>query len=549
MKRIHWLAYCGLGLTFIGPVGNLQAQAIDPTVCAGQGFPDFCFMTLDNNIPTLQYGTATWGDFDRDGDQDIILTGNQNTFSDPDAATRFYRNSGDIAFIASIDPNGNPIIVYQTVLIELISSAELTRAEQLWQSTVTFADFENDGDLDLLTAGMDSDDIPRTYLYENTNDAIRQFSLVATLPGLSASAAAFADYDNDGDQDFVLTGVDETGTHQARLYENQGGGIIQFEERPANLTGLASGTVTWGDYDNDRDTDLLLTGLTTDQRNLIKLYRNDTGVLVDTGINLGQVLFTSAAFGDYDADGDLDIVVNGGKLSPFVVEGTGAVFRNDEGTFTNANISFRGGYGGKAHWGDYDNDGRMDLLVSGGIRVGATPTARAYRNLGSDLFTLAHDFGGGLLGDMGWADYDNDSDLDMLLLGQLASGSNATHEYRNEVAAFNSRPGAPTGLEATVNGTTVSLSWQAATDLQTPSPGLTYNVRMGTTSGASDIVSPLANPSSGYRYLSARGNVDHNLSWQIKNLPPGTYYWSVQAIDPSYQGSVFAQEGSFTITG
>lgn len=539
-----------LSVTALNPA---FARQQDPTICAGQSFPDFCQMRID--VPAVNQGAAIWGDFDRDGDFDMVVAGNQGAVSEPDAVTKFFRNTGDIAYFdpppdetGALPPGA--VLVYEISQTELIASVELTRPEQLWQSTTTFADIDNDNDLDLLTAGMDPDGAPQTYIYENTNDPIRQFSLRLRLPGLSASAAAFADYDNDGDQDFILTGLDASGQHRTILYQNQWRqqSAFSFLEQPTNLTGLAFGTADWGDYDADGDMDLLLAGLAQGQRNQVKVYRNDGGALIDANTTLNQLLFASAAFGDYDADGDLDIVVNGGKLSPFVVEGTGALFRNDNNSFTDTGVTFDGGYQGRARWGDYDGDGRLDLLVSGGTRVGATPTARAYRNLGSDLFTLAHDFGGGLLGEMTWADYDNDGDLDMLLAGLQRTASPIIQGYRNELPRFNSRPGAPTNLQATVDGSTVTFSWQAATDLQTPAPGLSYNVRVGTIPGGNDIMSPLADLANGYRYLSARGNVDHNLSWQVQGLAAGTYYWSVQAIDPTFQGSVFAQEGFFTIS-
>jgi hypothetical protein len=91
------------------------------------------------------------------------------------------------------------------------------------------------------------------------------------------------------------------------------------------------------------------------------------------------------------------------------------------------------------------------------------------------------------------------------------------------------------------------LHWQPASDNQTASAGLTYNIRMGTTPGGGEIVSPMADPATGYRRIVAQGNVFHNTSWPIKNLQPGTYFWSVQAIDNNFSGSPFAPERSFTI--
>ena len=99
-----------------------------------------------------------------------------------------------------------------------------------------------------------------------------------------------------------------------------------------------------------------------------------------------------------------------------------------------------------------------------------------------------------------------------------------------------------------MQGNTVTLSWSPAADNQTPTPALTYNIRVGTEPGGTTIVSPLADPASGHRWIPGRGNVEHHTQWTLRDLPLGTYFWSVQAIDGSFKGSAFGEEGSFTIS-
>jgi hypothetical protein len=66
---------------------------------------------------------------------------------------------------------------------------------------------------------------------------------------------------------------------------------------------------------------------------------------------------------------------------------------------------------------------------------------------------------------------------------------------------------------------------------------------VGTTPGGNDIVSPMANLSTGYRRVPGfLGNVNQNTSWEMTLPAPGTYYWSVQAVDGGSAGSVFAVE-------
>jgi hypothetical protein len=92
----------------------------------------------------------------------------------------------------------------------------------------------------------------------------------------------------------------------------------------------------------------------------------------------------------------------------------------------------------------------------------------------------------------------------------------------------------------------VELSWLAASDDHTPSAGLTYAIKIGTTPGAENIMGANAN-TTGKRKVSEKGNVEHNKKWRL-SLPVGIYYWSVQAIDASYSGSEFSVSNKFQIT-
>jgi hypothetical protein len=89
----------------------------------------------------------------------------------------------------------------------------------------------------------------------------------------------------------------------------------------------------------------------------------------------------------------------------------------------------------------------------------------------------------------------------------------------------------------------VTLNWNAAADAN-QTGGLSYNLRVGTTPGGSQIVSPDSAP-NGLRRVARLGNVQANLRWSLTNLPVGTYYWSVQAVDHAYAGSAFAPEQTF----
>jgi hypothetical protein len=60
-------------------------------------------------------------------------------------------------------------------------------------------------------------------------------------------------------------------------------------------------------------------------------------------------------------------------------------------------------------------------------------------------------------------------------------------------------------------------------------------------------MSPLSGIETGIRKVVELGNVQYNIRWPLRGLAPGTYYWSVQAVDNSFAGSCFSREKSFTI--
>jgi hypothetical protein len=465
------------------------------------------FDDIGAGLPGVQFASAAWGDSDNDGDLDILLTG----LADSQVIALLYRNDGGDVF-EEIDVGLAPV----------------------HSGSVAWGDYDNDGDLDiLLTGNSGSGNVASVY----RNDGENTFVYGAGLTPVSSSSAAWGDYDNDGDLDILLTGSSPPGP-VASVYRNNAG---SFSDIGAELTPVSSSSAAWGDYDNDGDLDILLAGRTESGGEISSVYRNDAGSFSDIGAGLPGVSLGSVAWGDYDNDGDLDILLTG-----YYSDGgyrISRVYRNDTGIFVDLGPGLvQAVDNSSVAWGDRDNDGDLDVLLTG--YAGSQRISRVYLGDGSGGFGLGSFWPAQVdEGSIAWGDYDHDGDLDLALSGSTDSSSVA-RVYRNNIPNSNTPPAVPTNLSAQMTDSTLVFGWDPATDGQTAAAGLTYNLRVGTTQGGGEICAAMADPGTGTRRVAALGNVNHNLSWTIA-LPdpaPPTIFWSVQAIDACFEGSAFAPE-------
>lgn len=250
-----------------------------------------------------------------------------------------------------------------------------------------------------------------------------QFVKVATtFPQLSSVNADWGDFDNDGDLDLALSGITPTFSSPVSIYRNVNGNFVDINAGLVNAGNR--GSVKWGDYDNDGDLDLLVSGAESNIAvNYTKVYKNDHGVFTDINAALPGTWESDIDWGDYDNDGDLDIVIQG-----FHIGGT-VLYKNNAGTFSPVTISSSNtvAYNSSATWVDVDSDGDLDLFQTGGAP--GNPVSRVCVN-NAGTFSVQNLSGSFVYGSAG--DYDNDGDPDLLL-----NNNNATIDViKNTGAGF-----------------------------------------------------------------------------------------------------------------
>ncbi|MGH7601743.1 MAG: FG-GAP-like repeat-containing protein, partial [bacterium] len=264
-----------------------------------------------------------------------------------------------------------------------------------------------------LTGGQAYSYRVRTYLLlansDYSNEASVTLPLVifteisTSLPGTDFSAATWGDYDNDDDLDILLAGRGDSGSI-AKVYRNDGGAFTDIAAPLAVVSDGADRWMEWGDYDNDGDLDILLTGSGL-QGPTSKIYRNDNGNFVDLNAGLTGVYHSSVAWGDYDNDGDLDVLLTGWDGGDRIAK----IYRNDAGKFLNISAPLTPVDFSSVAWGDYDNDGDLDILLTG-TPDGASGLTKIYRNDHGNFVDIAAPLVGVSGSSVAWGDYDNDGD-------------------------------------------------------------------------------------------------------------------------------------------
>jgi hypothetical protein len=427
--------------------------------------------TIPNTRTDRRYVLETAGgggialfDCDNDGKLDMAVVN--------DSSIEQYRKGGDL-MVTLYHQDGDSSALHFTDITK--ASGLTTRG---WGMGIAVGDYDNDGLPDLYVTGYG-----HNVLYHNLGGC--KFEDGTAKAGVQgggfSTGAAWADYDRDGNLDlFVARYVNTDVNHLPDpakgfrgykgipfelpdamegetdlLYRNRGDGT--FEEvsakarvnNPDKLHGMG---VAWGDYDGDGWPDLYVTndfGRTYLYHNLHNGSFEEVGSPTGTGLGADGQSYgnMAAAFGDFDRDGKLDIFVTRADNQP------ASLYWNQGDHFED--VARKAGIAGPtlapvkwgAGFGDFDNDGWLDILVANGNfsslmdtlpkEVRFAEAIQLFRNRGNLTFEEIADQAGLNSGRLysrrgtAFGDINNDGQLDVVIFNAGAPPSVFLNETRN----------------------------------------------------------------------------------------------------------------------
>ena len=473
-------------------------------------------------------GRFIWGDFNNDGYKDAFYIAGQGGGN-----IGLYMNDGGAGF-----------------------TLQATTLPPLNWASAAAIDYDNDGNLDLIISGRTNEVSGNrkivTHVYRNNGAPEYTFSedteRSAELMGVTSSNAGdndrpgrflqVFDYNNDGWQDLILTGVTTDGSSVTALFRNNQG---KFERMPNVVDGndfraVSGGSVHVGDANHDGYADVFVQGWNGDF--YADLYLNQKNGTFSRSEALSQLFTASQAaetvFADINGDGYDDFVeINSNAANLFI--------NNQDNTFTKYDETVTGLTKSGATSitaGDVNNDGRTDLVVSG-----FNIMTKIYYNNGNNTFkgvdvpkeVTARS------GNLNLVDINGDRTLD---LSNFGYGDGFTSAYvlndlsQNTLPA-NIAPRVPAGLTITYADGKFTLAWEPAADAITPSNAIRYNVyAKDENSGIVYFYSPADFTTGKLKTGGAITTLINQNSFEW-NLPDGKYTFGVQSVDQADVASEF----------
>jgi len=404
---------------------------------------------------------VSWGDVDGDGDDDLVIA------TEDGGPTYMFLNDGAGGFVQHSDP-----------WLDAFHDVK----------SLSLGDFDNDGDLDLLSIGFSE----RCYLLENQDMTFVEINIelmlslgnAANTPGrISARGGAWVDYDADGLLDIYLsTNALANSVGGDKLLRNYGNGIFANVSPDVFTEPDIGRGLVWSDFDNDGDVDLYAAAGTGCpcywnevpdgvspgeqdwyQRASNNMYSNEGGVFTDetNGVTIDIDNARGVTAGDYDNDGDIDIFICNLEVTgqegsnPESFGGFNKLLKNlliDNGVLNPMNAflfedvtpeALRPVGGQRAcGWLDADNDGDLDLLL---VPYDGTATTILFENInnGESFVPMCEEVFGDPLYDTfngqgcAFSDFDKDGDVDIFITFKHHEDGQFNRFLRNDLANGN----------------------------------------------------------------------------------------------------------------
>jgi len=450
------------------------------------------------NESTASRGVA-WGDYDNDNFPDLLVA---NTMNNSD-------------FLFKNNTKGD--------FIQIVEGEQVTASG--WTEGVSWADYDNDGDLDIFYTtqfGRPNE------LFRNEGDGVFKKVMAGDLTAnnSSSTSACWCDYDLDGDLDVYV--VERDGANDG-LYNNDGlGNFKKVTKDKFSYSGGDGRTCAWGDINGDRYPELYVGNFldkTIDKPTKgFNFYyannKNGTFSKIENSIITSERNLTyGVSFIDYDQDNDLDLFLTNIGLSDLNI-----LYQNNGlGNFIKANtiITKTESRPSKGHtWGDFDNDGDLDLFIANGTE-GTTPKEIMnflFLSNGNGDFELVKN--GAIVNTptisagTAWADYDRDGDLDIF----VSNWGNSTEKnsfYRNDLYNTN-------WLEISLKGTKSNIY------------GIGAKVRLKIIKEEKEVwLTRWLLPYTGY--ASQNEPIIHFGLGNVKEIEEIEIYWPLGIVDRIYQ--------------
>lgn len=301
-----------------------------------------------HGIDLGDFTSPVFKDMDADGDLDLVIG---SSYLPANKSMHYYVNDGQFNFTPSTLTGINP---------------------NLDEVTPTFLDADNDGDDDIVIGASDG----KLYYFKRTGPASFEEQAGANNPFLSFyhgqySSPSAADFDNDGDKDLVV-GFSDNVLDFAYI-ENKGNGVfeekISFDNPFGGASVISASAPYFVDVDGDTDQDMVI-GSSDNTDPYLRYFKNENGKYLEvvannpfSGTTVGNVFVPS--FVDLDGDGDRDLVATADNGDMTYID----YFKNENGSFVKQDIltgPFVDVYvgEGRGDFSDIDKDGDYDLIAT-----------------------------------------------------------------------------------------------------------------------------------------------------------------------------------------